>query len=66
MGIVHTYAGGWSGDRYPAVGPLFGIDGEGKSFDILTIDIHTIEEGKIVRTYHVEDWTGALRQLKAK
>ena len=46
------------------VGPLFGVDGKGKKFDILTIDIHTIENGKIVRTYHVEDWAGALRQLK--
>ena len=47
------------------VGPLFGVDGKGKSFDILTIDIHTLEDGKIVRTYHVEDWAGALRQLNA-
>ena len=47
-------------------GPLFGVDGKGKSFDILTIDIHTIEDGKIARTYHVEDWAGALRQLSAK
>lgn len=47
-------------------GPLFGVDGKGKPFDILTIDIHTIEQGKIVRTYHVEDWAGALRQLSAK
>ncbi len=48
------------------VGPLFGVDGKGKAFDILTIDIHTIENDKIVRTYHVEDWAGALRQLSAK
>lgn len=48
------------------VGPLFGVDGKGKGFDILTIDIHTVEDGKIVRTYHVEDWAGALRQLSAK
>lgn len=47
-------------------GPLFGVDGKGKAFDILTIDIHTVEQGKIVRTYHVEDWAGALRQLSAK
>ena len=47
-------------------GPLFGVDGKGKSFDILTIDIHTVEGGKIVRTYHVEDWAGALRQLSGK
>jgi len=47
-------------------GPMFGVDGKGKSFDIMSIDIHTIEDGKIVRTYHVEDWAGALRQLSAK
>ena len=48
------------------VGPLFGVDGKGKGFDILTIDIHTIENGKIIRSYHVEDWAGALRQLSSK
>ena len=45
------------------VGPLFGVDGQGRSFDIMTIDVHTVENGKIIRTYHVEDWAGALRQL---
>ncbi|MCG9554508.1 nuclear transport factor 2 family protein [Vibrio sp. Isolate32] len=47
-------------------GPLFGVDGAGKSFDIMTIDIHTIENGKIVKSHHVEDWSGALNQLKGK
>ncbi len=47
-------------------GPLFGVDGAGKSFDILTIDIHTVENGKITRSYHVEDWAGALQQLKGQ
>lgn len=47
-------------------GPLFGVDGKGNSFDILTIDIHTLNNGKIVSTYHVEDWAGALRQLAKK
>lgn len=47
-------------------GPLFGVDGKGKSFDILTIDMHTLENGKIVRSYHVEDWAGALQQLQGK
>ncbi len=46
--------------------PLFGVDGMGKSFDILTIDIHSLEDGKIVQTYHVEDWAGALQQLSGK
>jgi len=48
------------------VGPLFGVDGKGKSFEIMSIDIHTLENGKITRTYHVEDWSGALRQLSAQ
>ena len=47
-------------------GPLFGVDGKGKSFDIMSIDIHTIENGKIVTTYHIEDWAGALGQLKGR
>lgn len=46
-------------------GPFFGVDGKGKSFDILAIDIHTVENGKIVQSYHVEDWAGALKQLKS-
>lgn len=45
-------------------GPLFGVDGKGNSFDIMTIDIHTIAGSKIVKTYHIEDWAGALAQLK--
>ena len=48
------------------VAPFFGVDGQGRSFDILTIDIHELEEGKIVRTYHVEDWATALQQLSGK
>ena len=47
-------------------GPLFGVDGNGKSFMIMSIDIHTMENGKIARSYHVEDWAGALGQLKGK
>lgn len=48
------------------VGPFFGVDGEGRSFDIMSIDIHELEDGKIARSYHVEDWAGALQQLSGK
>ena len=48
------------------VGPMFGVDGEGRGFEIMSIDIHSVEDGKIVRSYHVEDWAGALRQLSGK
>jgi len=45
------------------VAPFLGVDGEGRSFDMMTIDIHHLENGVITRTYHVEDWSTALRQL---
>ena len=48
------------------VAPFFGVDGQGRSFDIMTIDIHHLEDGKIVRTYHVEDWATGLQQLSGK
>jgi hypothetical protein len=35
----------------------------GKNFKIMAIDVHTVEDGKIKRTYHLEDWAGAMRQL---
>lgn len=47
-------------------GPMFGVDGQGRSFEIMSIDIHTIKNGKIVETHHVEDWSTALRQLSGK
>lgn len=39
---------------------FFGVDGQGRSFDIMTIDIHQLEDGKIAKTWHIEDWAGAL------
>ena len=46
-------------------GDFMGTPHTGKSFRVMSIDLHTIEGGKMVRTYHIEDWTGAVRQLKA-
>ena len=44
-------------------GNFMGTTTNGKSFKLMSIDVHTIEGGKIARTYHVEDWQGAFRQL---
>ena len=44
-------------------GVFRGIPASGKSFKVMAIDVHTIENGKMKRTYHVEDWAGAMRQL---
>lgn len=47
----------------PAV-DFMGVPHGGKSFKLMSIDIHTIENGKMSgKTYHLEDWAGALRQL---
>ena len=47
-------------------GDLFGVPHTGKSFKIMAIDIQTVRDGKIARTYHLENWLSALGQLRAK
>jgi predicted ester cyclase len=48
------------------VAPLYDVPPTGKGFKIMSIDIHTIEAGKIVRSHHIEDWAGAMRQVTRK
>jgi steroid delta-isomerase-like uncharacterized protein len=45
---------------------FMGVPHAGKRFAIMTIDIHTVRDGKLVAAHHVEDWASALRQLAAK
>jgi predicted ester cyclase len=45
---------------------FLGLERTGKSFRTMSIDIHAIENEKIKRSYHVENWTVALRQLREK
>src|SRR4029078_7686544 len=47
-------------------GEFMGAPHSGKSFKLMSIDVHTLEGGKMVRSSHVEDWIGAVRQLTAK
>jgi predicted ester cyclase len=47
-------------------GEFMGVPHGGKSFRLMSIDVHTIEAGKLVRSYHVEDWLGVVRQLSAQ
>jgi ketosteroid isomerase-like protein len=47
-------------------GELFGVPHTGKSFRIMAIDIQTVRDGKIAKTYHMENWLSALNQLRAK
>lgn len=53
--------------RGTPVGPFFGVEpATGKSFEAMSIDIVTVEDGRITLTYHLEDWTGAIAQLTAE
>src|SRR5260370_40843218 len=47
-------------------GELFGVPHSGKSFRIMPVDIQTIKDGKIARTFHIENWLSAIGQLRAK
>ena len=41
-----------------------GIAATGRSFRVMSIDIHTVRDGKIAQSYHIEDWAGARRQIQ--
>ncbi|MCG3208191.1 MAG: hypothetical protein FOGNACKC_01793 [Anaerolineae bacterium] len=47
-------------------GNFMGVPTDGsKTFKIMTIDIHTVQNGQVVEVYHLEDWPTAMRQLSA-
>lgn len=48
------------------VAPFMGAPFTGRGFEIMAIDIHTVEDNKIVLSYHVEDWHGAVEQLQRR
>lgn len=46
-------------------GDFMGMNLDGsKSFKIMTIDIHSVENGQIKQIYHIEDWAAAMKQLR--
>lgn len=44
-------------------GPFVGLPPKNRTLKIMTIDIHEFRDGKIIRTWHTEDWLSGLRQL---
>lgn len=53
--------------RGTPTGPFLGVDpATGNSFEIMSIDIVTVDAGLITHIYHLEDWTGAIAQLTAE
>jgi steroid delta-isomerase-like uncharacterized protein len=43
--------------------PFMGFPASGRKMTIQAVDIHEIRDGKIVRTWHTEDWMTGFRQL---
>jgi hypothetical protein len=41
------------------------IPKSGKRFRVMTLDVHTLEGGKIRKTYHMENWFAAMLQLRS-
>lgn len=46
--------------------PLMGVDPQGRSFSIMTTDIHEIADAKIVHSFHLEDWGRGLAQMRGE
>ena len=44
---------------------FLGVPPKGRTLKIMAIDIHEFRDGKIVRTWHTEDWLTGLQQLGA-
>lgn len=50
--------------RATPVGVFMGVPATGRGFDVMAIDIHTVENSNIVMSYHVEDWRRAIEQVQ--
>ena len=46
-------------------GDFVGLATKNRAVNIMAIDIHEFRDGKIVRTWHTEDWLSGLHQLGA-
>lgn len=45
-------------------GPFLGVEPPtGRRFEIMSIDILTVDDGRVVHSWHIEDWAAAIRQL---
>ena len=45
--------------------PFAGFPSKGRPFSVMAVDIHEFKDGKVVRTWHVENWLGGLFQMGA-
>jgi steroid delta-isomerase-like uncharacterized protein len=47
------------------LGEIFGIPATGKSVDMALHEFHHLKDGRVARTWHLEDWFGMLHQVGA-
>lgn len=47
-------------------GTLFGVEATGRSFTTISLDIFAVKNGKLSSAYHVENWVGAMAQVKGE
>src|SRR6202158_4813572 len=47
-------------------GELFGGPHSGKRLRVMAVDIQTIKDAKIAKTFHMENWLSAIGQLRAR
>ena len=45
--------------------PFAGFPSKGRPIKIMAIDIHQFKDGKVIKTWHIEDWLGGLFQMGA-
>lgn len=46
-------------------GTFAGFASKGKPFSVMAIDIHQFKNGKVIKTWHVENWLAGLFQMGA-
>jgi predicted ester cyclase len=46
------------------VGEVFGARPTGRSFKTMSLDVFTVRGEKLASAYHVENWVGAMQQLR--
>ncbi len=47
------------------VGPLLGVEGKQARFNIALHEFHELRDGRVARTYHLEDWLAFFTQVEA-
>jgi predicted ester cyclase len=49
--------------RAKHTGPLLGVEGTGREVEFRAADFHQVADGRIVRTWHLEDYFGIAQQI---